>query len=215
MKNFIVKYYLQLIIISGFFLLIIFMIFESRNIMVMIGEKSEELKKNQLDRVLTAEFLQNVHVFKKNQRYIEENIDIFEVILPDNDDEKIKLFSEIERIAEETNNTSVELAVAKAKEKKVKKKSEIAKAKEQGVDIEDRPSSLDIKITLFGTYGDLMYFLRKIESMQYYSRVLTLDITKTDRSPRKNIGIDDEEIELDEEIKDLIKTEMNISFYIQ
>lgn len=198
MKEFIKKYYIQLSIIAALFVSIVFLFMEARQTMVMIGEKSIELKKVQLDRVIAVEFLQNVHIFKKSSEYIDQHIDVFNVILPNNDDAKVQLFSNLEKIAEETGNGKAALAVAKIDPKKAKK--------EEKGDGAANESVLGIKISFVGTYNDLIAFIKKIENMQYFSQITSFSITKVNDT---TAGENDTDVK-----RDLIKTEVNINFYL-
>lgn len=207
MQQFIKKYYIQLIIIVGFFLLIIFMIMESQTILTMIKEKSVTLKEIQFDRILASEFLQDVHTFKKNSIYIDQNIDTFNVLLPNNDDAKVRLFSELERIAKDAGNSSAVLAV-----NKIEPAAQTKSVKTDAA-VESKEEYLSMKVTLIGTYNDLFTFVHKIENMQYFSSITSLVITKTEDTAGNAQKVDDL-LEENTVRKDLIKTEMNMNFYL-
>ena len=201
MKEFIIKYYVQLGVIIAIFCLIVFIIMQLQNAMVMIGERSVELKKNQLDRVLSAEFLQNIHIFKKDAEYIDENIATFNVLLPDADDAKVQLFSDIENMAKDTGHSSVtlEVNVENAKDAAKKKTNKDVKAEK----------SLSMNVSLVGSYNDLLYFVQKLENMQYFSNITSFDIVQT--SSEKKRGDDEDVVGR----VDLVKTDMVINFYLE
>lgn len=207
MQKFIKKYYIQLVIIAGFFALIVFMGMESRIIFTMIKEKSIILKEIQLDRILASEYLQNVHIFKKNSVYIDQNIDTFNVLLPNNDDEKVRLFSTLEYIAKDVGNNSAVLAVNKIEPVVTKKSADPNAIKDPTEEY------LSMKVTLVGSYNDLIKFVHKVENMQYFSHITSFTITKTEDTVGKAQKNDDvlEEIVVRD---DLIKTEMNVNFYL-
>jgi hypothetical protein len=201
MKEFIIKYYIQLIIIASLFGAIGYVLFESRQIMIMIGEKSLELKQVQMDRVLTAEYIQNIHIFKKNSKHIDENIGLFDVILPDTDDAKVDLFSDLEKMASDAGLARIVLAV---KQEDVKKKSKDTSADKT----EDK--ALGIHIAVIGSYNDLLHYLQKIENMQYLSSITSFDIQKMsiDQVQREGVVIEEGVA------GNFIKANMMISFYL-
>lgn len=195
MKEFIIKYYIQLIIMALLFGSVIFAVFESTQVFGMIKEKSIELKKTQLDQVIAAEFLQNVHIFKNDAEYIDDHIATLDVILPNNDDEKVRLFSELERIAGESGHERVSLAVNVPDPKKKKKTTE------------SEESVLSISVSLIGSYNDLLQFINKVENMQYLANISSFDISKTSGE-----NLRDEEV--DNARRDLLKTDMVVNFYL-
>lgn len=209
MMDFIKKYYIQLSIIAGFVILAVFVLLQSRSIMVMIGEQSLELKEIQLDRIIAADFLQSVHIFKRNSEHIDENIETFNVLMPDNDESKVRLFSELEKTAQETGNGEIVLAISKVSSGgKKKKKKDAAEDSVQEM--------LGIKITITGSYDNLVHFIEKIENMKYYSKITSINIVKTKGAPHKKIERHDDGTTTETVIerKNLLRTEMGINFYL-
>ncbi|PID52334.1 MAG: hypothetical protein CR972_02555 [Candidatus Moraniibacteriota bacterium] len=203
MKKFIIKYYVQLIIIAFLCCAVVFVIYESNHVFSMIKDKSVELKKTQLDQVIAAEFLQNVHTFKGDASYIDEHITILNVLLPNSDDEKVRLFSELERLANDTGNDSVALSV-KVAEKANAKTTTKQKQKEK----KEKEKMLSMNITLVGSYNNLLQFVHKIENMQYFTNIVSFNITKT-KNKEKVRGEEDSEVR-----KNLLKTDMVVNFYL-
>ena len=205
MRNFIKKYYIQLIAVTILFVAIILMITRSFSAINMIKEKSTEFKQVQLDNSLAQEFLNHGHIFRQNAKYIEADNDWLSVLLPNDDDEKVKLFSTLEQLAEDTGNNSISLAVNSVEVKKTKKKVEAK-------DASSTNKSMNMNISLVGSYNDLIYFLQKLENMQYFADVLSFSTEKTSPSTRQNNKIDEE----DEVLRDnLLKTTMNVVFYLE
>lgn len=206
MRRFIKKYYIQLIVIACIAVLEIFGLYESYKIFVMIKSQSDILKQTQMDQVLAQEYLQNIHVFKKDAAYIHDNNGNFNILLPDNDDEKVRLFSTLENIAKETGNKDVVLAVTKkAKEEKADKKKVI---------IPQSENNISMTITLVGSSNDLIMFLRRVENMQFVSDVLSIKSVKTVDDNAEKKSEDDESDEPVQIRTDLLKSDITIVFYL-
>lgn len=199
MLNFVRKYYIQLITVTIFFILAFVMVFRSFSIIGMIKTETAELRQIQLDYALAHEFLNNVYIFKKNVLYIDEGVEWMKILLPDNDDEKVRLFSSLEKLAKDTGNDSISLAV-----KKITKEDDVKNKKVKSDKITTPPSVdnfLSVDIVLVGNYNDLIEFVRKIENKNYFADVTSLKIEKTTGGP-------------DNLRRDLIRTTMNVIFYL-
>ncbi|MEA3323129.1 MAG: type 4a pilus biogenesis protein PilO [Patescibacteria group bacterium] len=198
MLNFVKKYYRQLITVTIFAVLAFVMFFRSFGIIDMIKTKTEELRQVQLDYALANEFLNNVYIFKKNVAYIDEGVEWMDVLLPDNDDEKVRLFSSLERLAEDTGNDGISLTVKKIANEEIEKNKKVKNDKSTVTPRVDNFLSVDI--ALVGSYNDLIEFIKKIENMHYFADVTSLRIEKTNipDNPRSN----------------LLKTTMNVKFYL-
>jgi len=201
MRNFVKKYYIQLIAIAMLFAVVVFMLFESFNISNIIKDKSKELKQIQLDYILAHEFLQHSYEFKKNAEYIDNGSEWISILLPNNDENKVQLFSALERLADDTGNNSITLSVVKAVEKTKQKK-------DVETEVAMMDNTLKMNVTLVGNYDDLIYFLEKIENIQYFANVSTINVEKT-AVDTKNAGADDVLVR-----DDLLKTTMTITFYL-
>jgi len=212
MLHFIKKYYIQLSMVTLFFVVIIIMIVQSFNIIGMIREKSAQLKQTQLDYILAGEFLNNIYTFKQNTAYIDAENAQLSTLLPNDDDEKVRLFSFLEKLAKDTGNNSITLSVKSADPAKAKK----GEVKKDISNITPATSDfMNIEITLVGNYDDLVEFVTRLENMQYFSDILSLHTIKTDSDiSRVNIN---ENGEPESKIKrnDLLKTTMNVVFYLE
>jgi len=204
MRKFIKKYYIQLIAIITLFVLAVVMFSQSFNVKNMTKEKSKELKQLQLDYALAHEFLQHSREFKNNAEYIENNKGWMSMLLPDDDDEKVQLFSALEQLAQDTGNNSIALSVvqpaAKTKQKKATK-----------TDDKIINDTMSMSVTIVGNYDDLIYFLEKIENLKYFADVASLDIIKTSGDKRR-VNADGETEDLLRD--DLLQTTMTIVFYL-
>jgi Tfp pilus assembly protein PilO len=209
MRRFIKKYYIQLITVTALGCFVIFTIGEAYKIFTMIKVQSERLKQTQMDHVLAEEYLQNIYVFKKDAAYIHENSENFNILLPNNDDEKVRLFSMIESIAQETGNKSVALSVKKSEEKTGETKKSI---------VPQTGDYIGITISLVGNYNDLIMFLQKVENMRYISDVISIKSIKTVDNSRDIVPVvsiaDEENSEKIEVRKDLLKSDIAIVFYL-
>ncbi len=205
MRKFIKKYYIQLIAITVLFILAIAMLLQSFNVKSMIKDKSKELKQMQLDYALGQAFLRNSYEFKKNAEYIGEDNEWLSVFLPNDDDEKVQLFSTLEQLTKDTGNENITLSVVniapKTKQKKATKKTK-----------EVASNVMSINVVLVGDYNSLIYFLQKIENMKYFADVKSLSTIKTSQDTRhlNNDGKVEGALQ-----KDLLQTTMNIIFYLE
>lgn len=204
MREFTKKYYIQLIAIITLFVLAVVMFSQSFNVRNMTKEKSKESKQLQLDYALAHEFLRHSSEFKSNAEYIENSNGWMSMLLPDDDDEKVQLFSTLEQLAEDTGNNSITLSVvqpaAKTKQKKATK-----------TDDEVVNDTMSMSVTIVGSYGDLIYFLEKIENLRYFADVASLNIIKTSEDKRR-VDVDGEAEDLLRD--DLLRTTMTIVFYL-
>ncbi len=208
MIHFIKKYYIQLITVFIFFVIIIIMISQSFNMIDIVKNKSAELKQVHLDHALAEEFLNHIYVFKKNISYIEQDTDWTNVLLPNIDDEKVHLFSTLEQLAQDTGNNGITLALKSVDTKPAKATKANDKTQEGAKPAVD--SAMNIEIAITGEYNDLIYFLQKIENMEYFANVSSINIVKTADSIKKSSNEND-----DEEVRtNLLRTTMNVAFFL-
>jgi hypothetical protein len=101
-------------------------------------------------------------------------------------DQEITLIERIEKMAEETDNRISIEAVAdnipNAKAKTASSKSKEENKDELKVNV-DNNDYVKFKISIWGEYGNLIDFVRKIENMEYWSDVVTLEVSY--REPEK------------------------------
>ncbi len=202
MRKFIRKYYIQLTAIIILFILAVIMLSQSFSVRNMAKNKSKELKQTQLDYVLAQEFLRHEYKFKKDATYVENNDKWLSIFLPNDDDEKVQLFSTLEQLAKDTGNDNIELSVINSTSQIKQKKATKTKKKVIG-------DTMNIRVSLVGNYNDLIYFLQKLENMKYFADATSISVNKTVKStPYK-----------DEESKetlrdDLLQTNMDVIFYL-
>lgn len=98
------------------------------------------------------------------------------------DGEEVNLIKRLEALGEETQNKVV-LNILEKNEKISKDAvaSSPKSAAKEGNILKDAPSQnfLSLEINLEGSYQNLIDFLKKMESMNYYADVISLDLTKT------------------------------------
>jgi hypothetical protein len=131
-------------------------------------------------------------------------MDWLDVLLSNDDDKKVQLFSSIEKLAEDTGNEKVSLKVKSVDPKQTKAAAKDAAAKKNVMALID--NNIKLEVTLIGNYNDLIYFLQKLENLQYFAQVLSLDIVKT-----ANVKTSSED-EVARE--DMLKTTMDVVFYL-
>jgi hypothetical protein len=107
-------------------------------------------------------------------------------------DQEVTLIEKIEKIAEETNNKiSIEAVDDKNANSGAGAKTAPAKAGDSKDDLKINPDNNDyvkFRITVLGNYNDLIGFIKKIENMEYWSDIASLQISykepeKTSISP--------------------------------
>jgi Tfp pilus assembly protein PilO len=100
-----------------------------------------------------------------------------------NKDSVVELIKKIEKISEETGN-KVKIEVSEndslAKKNSAKSGKEEENKKKSIAEKLPLEKSMTINIQLMGNYGNLIDFIRKIENMNYYCDILSLNISKGD-----------------------------------
>jgi len=208
---FIKKYYLQLLASSGFLLLIIVMIVQSMHVITMIKNKQKEFKQEQLDYALAQEFLGNIHEFQQNSEYIDQNKDWMNMFLPDEDDEKIKLFATLEQLSADTNNVDITLSVnknPKIKKEVDKNKKSSQKNKEQS----NKEKALNIDIELIGDYNTILAFLEKLENLKYLANVKKISMQKIEDVTKEVKN--EQGVKTEITYKDVVKAKIDTMFYL-
>lgn len=209
MQKFIKKYLIYIIFIVGVVAAVFYAIYQIFHTYQLIKNESVALKQAQMDNSLAEEYIQNVHIFQKNADYINDNVEHFNVLMVNDDDNKVRLFSTLEEIATATGNQSILLSVKKPAPQKSKDPKDLSVIAPQ-ID-----EYLNINMTLVGNYNDLIAFLKKIENMPYMTDVLSIKTVKTtDVSAKKNIAADELE-EAPPVRTDLLKSEIDVVFYLQ
>jgi Tfp pilus assembly protein PilO len=192
--NFIKKYYISIILIILLTAMILNGLWQSYSMSKKIEEKYEIYTQMQLDYKLAQVFLSKIYEFKKDNDYLLEFYKEFSFFLP-NDDEKIKLFSSLEQLAEDTGNERLTMSVVKES------------VDTEGKDIVPLAENyLRIKLNLVGSYNDLIYFMTKLENAKYFSDILSFNIEKT------VITIEEGDVTQKQE---LLTTTMDVVFYLE
>ncbi len=212
MRAFIQKYYIQLIIIILLVGVLGYALYQSVSVIGRIATESQNLKEIQLRSALMEEFLQRTHVLHKSEIYIEENISYLQVLLPNEDNAKVQLFSELERISEDTGNQSITLAV-KDVDVKTNTKTKKSTTDNDTSIMPQQDEYLHVSVALVGSYSDLMMFLRKVENMQYLADVTSIAIEKTDDLQSRRL-LNEENVEEITAREDLLHSDIDIVFYL-
>jgi type IV pilus assembly protein PilO len=208
MQKFLKKYYIYVIFIAAVAIAVFYAIYQIFHTYQLIKDESITLKQAQMDNSLAEEYIQNVHIFQKNADYINANIEKFDVLMVNDDDSKVRLFSTLEEMATATGNQNIVLSVKKPSPQKSKD------AKEATIITPQVDDYLNINVTLVGNYNDLIAFLRKIENMSYMTDILSIKTAKTvDATAKRNNADDDEDSAAVR--TDLLKSEIDAVFYLQ
>ena len=97
-------------------------------------------------------------------------------------DQEVTLIERIEKMAEETDNKiSIEIVDDKSANSSAKTKTASTKAKEENKDdLKINTGNNDyvkFRITVTGEYNDLVGFIKKIENMEYWSDIISLQVS--------------------------------------
>lgn len=173
MLNFFKKYYSQIIMVAVFFVAIIAIVYQSVYMVKLAKETSGELKQIQLDYAFVDSLFNRIPQLQRDAEYIEEVEGELSVLMPDDYDTKVQLFYLLEQMAEGTGNVDISLRVVETNNTKSKEADKKKAVIKPAID-----RTIGIEITLIGSFDDMIYFMEKIETMEYFSNILSLQTRK-------------------------------------
>ncbi len=199
------KYRIHIGIIAFFVVILIGIVYGSVYMLHAIMEKSRAVEKKEIDYSIESGFLENVQESQKNVTYIEQGDALLHVLLPNTDDAKVQLFYELEAIAKEANILQIQFDIAQDDKKKKRKKK-----KDEDGEKEKEKNVLNVNITMICTYNNLVYFMQKVENMQFFGKVVSFNIMEITRD---TIAKTDEE--LAQKMSDnSVRAEIRVVFYL-
>lgn len=162
---------------GGIFLAVIFLIwfFVILPIRRNIEASADEIQKKNIDNDIYKERVQKIPEMEKTQAIFEGNKNNLKIFL--NGSSEVDFIKKIESVAEETGN-KITLKIEESANQKPAKKED----KKDEADIKNAlPGNnkyVTIQISLEGDYESLFDFTRKLENINYYVNVISLDLNK-------------------------------------
>lgn len=139
-------------------------------------ENSDEIQKKNIDNNIYKERVQRIPEMEKTQAVFEGNKNNLKIFL--NGSSEVDFIKKIESVAEETGNR-ITLKIAEDKNKKPAKKEDKKDENDIKNALPGNNKYVTIQIGLEGSYENLFNFMRKLENINYYVNVISLDINKT------------------------------------
>lgn len=149
--------------------------FAIQPLLANIGQNIEKIQKEAVDQERRMEKIKEVAGLEKQSELIQKEKENMQVLAER--DQIVTLIEMIEKIADETGNEIV-IQV----EEEVTAKAEKDLASQLPTD-----KYIKMKITISGRYSNFTNFVRKIESMKYWSDIISLQISagKSDMQSKK------------------------------
>lgn len=140
-----------------------------------IEANADEIQKKNIDSDIYKERVQKIPEMEKMQTTFDANRNNLKIFL--NGSSEVDFIKKIESVAEETGNR-ITLKIEENTDQKTKKTDE----KKDETDIKNAlPGNnkyVTIQISLEGNYENLFNFIRKLENINYYVNVISLDLNK-------------------------------------
>lgn len=163
---------------SGFLLAILAAwFFVVMPIRASIEANADDMQKKMIDNELVKARISKIPDMENMQKVFEENRDNLKVIL--NTSSEVDFIKQIEALAEETGN-KIELKIENKDTNKKPAATKTPDPQSTGDIIGELPGmdSLNIQMSLEGNYAQAANFLHKLENMNYYVNVVSLDMAK-------------------------------------
>jgi hypothetical protein len=145
----------------------------------MISEKANLIQEKKLDQENRLKRIQELPKLEEQYQLIDKNSSSLEVLVQK--EEELKLIETLEKIGDETGNEiKIEIQDTTKNDPAAQKKEAADKAKnskDQKNDDIISPASdsyLKMNLLLTGSYNNLVDFVKKIESMAYWSDILSV-----------------------------------------
>src|SRR3990167_6922313 len=149
------KYKEYIVSVLFFVVLILVYIFIVRPLAAKIGENKEKIKEKE-------------EIYRKNEDYVKNVLA--------RQDQVVELVEELEKLAKDTGN---EIKIEINEEKKEKDKK--AKKDEESIKLPSE-NYLQMKILVYGKYRDIFNFIKKLENINFWNDIISLNITKRETS---------------------------------
>jgi hypothetical protein len=190
-----------------------------------IKDKSDEIQRSLIDIQIQDKRIDKIPEMESINAEIQENKKALDVIY--SSDEEVSLINKLESLGEETGN-KVNLSVndqAVMNEKNVKKTTTKKNNEEKSItDSLAYGNYLSMQISLEGDYVGLVNYMHRLENMNRYVNIISIESKKMNGEERKNITtniFDESRAETgndqrdSEEDKETIVSTLNIIIYTQ
>lgn len=153
-----------------------------------IINKSNKIQETKIDKELIANRLSRIKEARQEHEKIASGIGKMDVLL--GEEEEVKFFKELEAIAESTGNTiSIKIVEEGKKDNTaVGPAMAIEKEKKEMLDSLSYKKFFILQINLKGEYSGLVNFLHKLENMNHYLTVISVNAQKVKELPTGEIA---------------------------
>jgi len=185
MKNFCKQYKTQLVL-TGY--LIFLGIFIYGGIFAMVNnikEKADEIQKKIIDNEVDKKNLEKIPQLMEDYATFSAESGNFDVIL--SKESEIEFIKSLEDLAKETGN---EINLKLIAEENLPEKTKTAKEKDKKDIVGELPYKdyITIQLELKGKYPQLVKFMRKLENMNYYANIISIDLKKEEKKSEDNLS---------------------------
>ena len=210
MKDIWKKY--KLLITSFIYLIIIFLlfVFVVSPLIDNVKKNSDDIERGKIDNEINRERISKLPEMKDGYAAFEQEKNNLEVVLDQNN--SVDFIKKMELLAEETGN-KISLTIEDNFDASKSAKS----AKNEKSDADDIRAGLPsnkyllMKLSLEGTYDGLTRFLYRLENMDYYVNVISLNMSKETVESEQKSAIMNKENEIIE--KNILVSELEIAVY--
>ncbi len=227
MRAFFKNYRSSLIVITVLAATVVLLAYGAYHLSGMIREKAIALKQNKMDYALTQNDVQAITALREDRQYVDMHRTITDILLPNTDEEKVRLFATIEQLAKDSGNQDVTLAVKDVAGKVPQSRTATSDADTQeGATVAKKqdktviaPSSQDymfVTVSVTGTYGHVLTFMSRVENMPYLADIMRVRFLKQNvedmpkEAPSKELLPEDAPpLPIDQ-----VRAEMDVAFYL-
>jgi hypothetical protein len=227
MKNFCKKYKIQ-VVLAGYFLFLGIFIYGGIFMVVKnIKEGADEIQKKIIDNEIDKKNLDKIPQLTGDYETFSSQEKNLDVILQK--ESEIGFIQSLEDLAKETGN---EINLKLIEEEGSQAKDSRGKAKTKEKDKESIKNSLPyedyitIQVELRGSYSELVGFLEKLENIEHYANVVSLDLKKEENQIERAISnnsfvgsnnalIPEENKQEEKPPKEILKSLINLVIYIR
>ncbi len=230
MNNFWKKYKISSIIVLYLLAISMLLYFVAKPLFAKIIISTDKMQEIMINQKNKENHLKEIPKLKDQFAFVQKRGEELPDLL--SGDKAVGLIEEIEKIAGDSNNKIIiEMKEDKTKNAASVKSESAKKGAKEGSIISDLPSDnyLEMKVNLNGNYNNLVKFIKKVESMESFSDIISISIAPNkDISEKAGLGVSDnifiepaagqaKEVTSQENIKKETKLDSTISivFYIK
>lgn len=179
MRIFFHKYKTSLIAVVALALTVTALVCAAWYLSVIIRQRAVALKHAKMDYAVMQKDVRDIGMFRDDATYIRDHEDIFHIIVPNNDDDKIRLFATIERLTQESGGRDVALTV---RDSVAALPTTFATTPQKTADAPvvapSHPQHLFMTVSVTGTYEQILTFMSKLESMTMMADIVRVRLVK-------------------------------------